>query len=88
MRTLKYEESTEFICELMQCAAHGEEVEVSCPQCGRPLVLAVTRERASALGVHPGIFCPTSRNHVYRLLSLMEPGGPAGGSWVDKLLGK
>ena len=81
MLTLTYSDSTEFICELMRHAAQGEEVEVSCPKCGKPLLIAVTREKAAAAGVHPGIFCTVSRGHVYTVLSLAEPGSPVGGRW-------
>ena len=88
MRTLTYSDSPEFICALMGYALKGEDVEVPCPKCGKPLLIAVTREKASALGVHPGVFCTASRGHVYLLLSLTDREIPPGSSWVDQLRGK
>jgi len=88
MRTLVYDDSPELLCNLIKYAQRGEEVEIPCPKCGKPLLIAVTRAQASARGVHPGIFCTVSRTHVYRLLSLTDEDIPAGASWLDTFLGK
>lgn len=85
MRELTYSDSGQFICELMKAVHAGEEVEVRCPKCGHPLLIAATRERARSLAVHPGIYCTFSAGHVRRLLSLEEHEPPNCGNWLDQL---
>jgi len=70
---------------MMRYAAIGEDVEVLCPKCKSPLVIALSREKAAALSVHPGIYCPKSRGHVYRLVTLANDTEQPDARWLDKL---
>lgn len=43
---------------------------VLCPRCSAELVFADTLEAANLHGVHPSIYCPTDRKHVFVMLNL------------------
>ena len=63
----------------------GIEFEAICPVCGSKLRVAMTREKAYELDMHPGIECPNSLDHVLLLVSFCNK-DPAliDRNWVER----
>ncbi len=52
---------------------HPQGTVFCCPVCGSPLTVALTWEQAREQNIHPGVFCPTNSEHVYRLFNIKRP---------------
>jgi hypothetical protein len=80
---ISYSDSPDFLVQIMQRVSKGEPVESKCPVCGQPLLIVATPQRAAELDLHPGIYCPTSSRHVFRMIELRTVESNAG-AWLDK----
>ena len=69
--TLTYNSSIEFLMDVMQ--RDPKDVRLVCPHCGGELIFAPTWESAKENGVHPGIYCPTDKEHVSSMFELVPP---------------
>lgn len=54
------------------CDLHPRGVVIRCPKCKAELVVALTVEEANQRKVHPGIYCPNDKRHVFTILELKK----------------
>lgn len=54
------------------CALHQRGIAIRCPKCRAQLIVALTVEEANQKKVHPGIYCPNDRTHVFTILELKK----------------
>lgn len=53
-------------------ALAGTETKVLCPRCRSELVVIIDAQTAAEKKLHPSIFCPRDKRHVFDLLNLRD----------------
>ncbi len=70
MKDYFYDESEESFRKV--CELHPKGVIIRCPKCKAQLTVALTAKEANEKKVHPGIYCPNNRRHVFTILELKK----------------
>jgi hypothetical protein len=67
-QTMVFDDSHEALVKLFDL--HPKGVKFLCPQCGVELLVILSMAEAHEKQKHPGVYCTTNPEHVFRMFNL------------------